>query len=136
MKDEIIKDIEDIEVYNWASMEKILEKIVETYKEHEVENTSIPSAPDSTKFRASVSGKIKIRKQHISYGGRYDLDYYFPVCITVGGGIDREIHKEIDEIVRKLSDKMKGSLSCDAKKGSHRSKSGTNFSVYGLGFTK
>ena len=41
-------------------IQRKFQKVVDKYKKYQVQDTTIPSAPDTNKFRASVGGFIKL----------------------------------------------------------------------------
>lgn len=100
-------------------------KVLKKYKKHEVEQTSIASAPDTSRFRATVGGSIK---GHANFSSGRD---YWLMAVTVGGGVDPKIRKQIFQEVYELMfifDQYNGS---DGGVSIHSS-SGTNYHTFGL----
>lgn len=102
-----------------------ISKVIKKYKKHEVEQTSVASAPDTSRFRATVSGDIK---GHANFSSGYEN---WLIAVTVGGGVDRNIRKQIFQEVYELMfifDQYNGS---DGGV-SISSSSGTNYHTFGL----
>lgn len=55
-------------------IQRKFQRIVDKYKKYQVQNTTIPSAPDTSKFRAHVSGGIELvidEQNYERYGANF-----------------------------------------------------------------
>jgi hypothetical protein len=92
------KDHYDIFIENNAiELAKKIKKIVDKYKNKEVSNTSIQSAPNSSSFMASISGKIELVVNFIHYGGYYSGNNNLLIGVKIGNGIDSVTQKKIKQ---------------------------------------
>ena len=104
-------------------------KLIEDNKGVEVDNLSIPSAPNTSTMRASVSGKLKLGSNFKIYGDYYSSNYYVYEALRIGGGIDREIANIIkaESLIYSFLAELKLTEIFTVNK------SGTNFNTVGLG---
>lgn len=114
-----------------VAVKKALQAIIEKYKIHEVDNSSVPSAPDTSKFRASRSGKLQFEFNYFSSAGTYDFSRRFIFAVKIGSNIDAAIQEEIKEEIYKVIKPYHQYNGMDA--GVHcEYKYGTNYDTYGL----
>lgn len=122
-----------------------MRRLVADNKQHEVKATSIPSAPDTFKFRASVSGMIELDRNVVTYRGyqsmfRTTYDHF----IKIGGGVDRNVSRGIiEELIGFINIEFiapdapefgaHSTLQCDDGALAFGVESGTNWG--GVGFT-
>lgn len=57
---------------------------------HQTQNTSIPAAPNTAKFMASVSGKVSLEKNVTIYGA-YNTYVTYDSFLKIGSGINYDI---------------------------------------------
>lgn len=105
--------------------------IVNRYKVHEVDNSSVPSAPNSAIFRASRSGKLQFEFDYYSSAGQYGFSRRFLFAVKIGSNIAPVIQEEIKEKIYKIIKRYHqynssdGGVYCEYI-------TGTNFDTYGL----
>jgi hypothetical protein len=125
-------------MYGWSTHRQLLEDIVDHFKEHETYTDSIPCAPDTTKFRATRSGFIKLERKHVHRGGYYGFNRYIPYAVLVGGNVDSGISSQIEELVKMVCERSKELVVTNSddttQKGHFHSSHGTNYSTYGWAF--
>lgn len=79
------------DVYNMA--QSLFAAMARKYKKYEVDQTSTPAGPDTSKFRATRSGFVKAVGRGVTYSGSFSRQY---LCgIQIGGAIDFKKYKEI-----------------------------------------
>ena len=103
------------------------QEIADEFNHHVTDGDSIPSAPDTSKFRAARGGMIEVARNLQVAGGQYGMDRQFLVAIKVGGGIDNEVHTEIERYVKHVLNNVTSDTLRFIKT------TGTNWSAYGLG---
>ena len=83
----------DITIAELKSVVKeIMTDLVDDYKEHAKKGqTSVPSAPNTSSFRAIKYGMIEVAPKTSVGGSVYDL------FLKIGSNVDRKIEKEIEE---------------------------------------
>lgn len=87
-------------------MDLEMKKIADKYA-HEVKQTSSrPAGPDTSKFRATVSGMIQVEHNVHVHGGQYGSPKTYKVFLKIGGGIDYKITKKIKEEVMDLVEEL------------------------------
>ena len=69
----------------WSELETIFEEFEQFYKEFNNRDASIPSAPDTSKFTATVSGWIRFDKDFVVSGGYYGFNRTFTYGLKIGG---------------------------------------------------
>jgi hypothetical protein len=108
-----------------------LQKIVKKYKKYEVAKKTIPGEPNTSTFRATVSGFVRLDFNiDVSYGYQDFLKATLPIGLKVGSGIKLEIREKIKTEVQKVFKKYLGSF------GEHQlvffERYGSSYSVYGI----
>jgi hypothetical protein len=108
--------------------ESAMNEIAEIYSSETVNDSSTPSAPNSSTCRASISGKLKVAKAFQSHGGYYGSNNYFHCGLQIGSGIKRSTIKEITSLAS-----IYGHLATKMLTKIHvLKKEGTNFNTIGL----
>lgn len=102
-------------------------KIKESFKTETVSNSSIPAAPNSSTFRAMVSGEIDVREKYTHYGD-YNSRSYIATGIQVGSGIERETSCLIQAITKLATEFVSDKIT----NGTSKVSNGTNFNTVGL----
>jgi DNA repair protein RadC len=126
------KDRYDIFIENNAiELAKKIKKIVDKYKNKEVSDTTVPSAPNSSSFMASVSGKIKLVVNFIQRGGYYSRDKNVLIGVLIGNGIDSVTQKKIKQDIYEVMFPYDQYNSSDGGV-MWFTKSGTNYDTVGL----
>ena len=83
---------------------------------HQTQNTSIPAAPNTAKFMASVSGKVSLEKNVIIHGA-YNSSVMYDSFLKIGSGIKLDITIPIK---RKFINSFKENLDIElASENSH-----------------
>jgi len=126
-------------------IEEGYDEIVNKYKSHITDSDSVPSAPDTSKFRATRGGMLETAHNVNVHGGQYGADKFFPIAVKVGGRIDRDVHEDIkDEVEDQWEGILEGARDHEphvvdgkvikTKEGnlSFSSTGGTNWSAYGI----
>lgn len=83
------------------------------YKRYETAGKSVPSAPDSSKFRATVSGMVEVGPVtiHQSFSG---LSHHYQVFIKIGSAIESKKAKEIrDDFLGEFDDSLDNAIDGD-----------------------
>jgi len=75
---------------HWGTLEEKLKELVDEYKEYESNDKWIPSAPDSTKFNAKVSG-------HIAYRSNYSKWHYNSIYTNYTHLIEKGSNMELPQ---------------------------------------
>lgn len=111
-----------------------LAQIEQKYSSHTTDSDFIPSAPDTSKFKAARGGMIELDHAVHVHGGRYGFPRYFPVALKVGGNVDLDVHRQIKSDVQQLWNSMTDEDEIKTNQGTLRfdSTSGTNWSAYGI----
>ena len=129
---------ENYDIFNSSNALMIaseLNKIVKKYKKYEVSDSSIPSGPDSTKFKATVGGDIRIVCNYTYSGGYYAGNRNILIGIQVGSGIDKDIYDKIMQESYEVLFLMDQYNSSDGGVMTHYSH-GTNWGMIGLACSK
>jgi hypothetical protein len=71
----------------------ILEGVCETGQQYQTKSDSIPSAPNTSVFRASRSGVVNMDRNVVIYG-EYGSHVMYPVFLKIGGALSIE-HKQL-----------------------------------------
>ena len=120
---------------SWSDLETIFEEFEQFYKEFNNINTSIPSAPDTSKFTATVSGWIKFDKNFSVSGGYYGFTRCFTYGLKVGGNFNYGNPRFLMNYVLKY---IKGTYGLPIYNNGEKSiinkTSGTNWSAVGVGY--
>ena len=113
-----------------SSLKSDLKKIVKKYQKHIAGVDSIKTGSGNSTARATRSGMIEYMEGYTSHGYAFNTHVYWG--IKVGGNVNFKIHtkieKEVDDVVKKYWSK----ITIDSADIMFHSKSGTNFSVYGV----
>jgi hypothetical protein len=126
--------VEEYEIFKGRNSDALAERlgeIIDKYKQYEVKDSSIASAPNSASFRASVGGFIRGAVNLRSPGGYYGTDRNYLLCLQIGGGIPSEIKNQIKQEVYEACfifdqyNQSNGGVDFDQK-------SGTNYDTIGL----
>ena len=113
-------------------LEKAFKDLINTYKHVEVNDSSISSAPDTSKFKAHISGKLEILKRYTSYGGYYGLNTFYPLAIKIGSGIDSQKQKDILLFANILTTITMNGLEKQYNNVCKSFSEGTAFDTYGI----
>lgn len=83
---------------------EVMSDIAEDFSQYTVPDSSVPSAPDSSKFRATRGGMISFEKNVHVHGGYYGQPRTYRLFIKIGGAVDpkvcAEIKSELDDAMR------------------------------------
>jgi hypothetical protein len=85
-------------IFCWEDAKAELKKMVKKYKKYEVEDSSVPSAPNSSMFKATIGGELKVETDYMDWGGRYGLDRHYLLLVTIGSGIKNLPQSFYDEL--------------------------------------
>jgi hypothetical protein len=121
-----------LKIDSWEKYYNALRYIEKHYKEHETTADSVPSAPNTSTFRATRSGFIKIRENYTHRGGYYGFDRSLPYALVVGSRVRSDISEEIKELVEEASNEAKEHITINGNKPFFHESHGTNFSTFGL----
>ena len=119
------------DIFNSSKALKLADAIsvvIDKYKKYEVDSSSVGAAPDSTRFRASVGGKIEGRVNHYA-GGRSYL-----IAVTIGSGIDNKIKDKLKQELYELFFVFDEYNSSDGGV-MFNEESGTNYHTVGLAYS-
>ena len=97
-----------------SEVAKASKSMVEEYEEMQTEDSSVPSAPDTSKFRALKSGKISYMSNETIHGGHYGVNRHMSSGIKVGGGVDSSVHKDAKDTIWKIFSKHQKKISGDS----------------------
>jgi len=81
-------------------------EIVQKYKDKQVKGDSVPSAPDTTRFRATRSGMIQHETNVHIHGGMYGVNRTYMHFIKIGSLVDTRTCNDINREVADLVDEM------------------------------
>jgi len=128
--------VDDYEIFNnpnAIACAKEMLKIVEKYKKDEVKTTSVSAAPDTSRFKATVSGMVELAVNQQVYDGFRGKTIL--IGIKVGGGVDRSTK---DKIFQEAYDKLMPLEQFNSQNGgiSLQIQEGTNWSCIGLASSK
>ena len=120
---------------SWVELETIFEEFEQFYKDFNNVNTSIPSAPDTSKFTATVSGWIRFDKDFGVSGGYYGFYRNFTYGLKIGGNFNYGNPRFMMNYVLKYISHTYGlPLYEKGKKPSIWKTDGTNWSAIGVGY--
>jgi hypothetical protein len=88
--------------------------LVSKHEDEQTEDSSVPSAPDTSKFRALKSGKIEYMADETIHGGYYGVNKYMSSGVKVGSNIESSIHKDIKETLLKIFNKYQREIGGDS----------------------
>lgn len=90
-----------------STIDDVIDDVVNNHKSKEVADSSVPSAPDTTKFRAQRSGKISHTQNEVVHGGTYGFTRKFEQFLKIGGGLSFDDKQEImNEFFKFLGDDL------------------------------
>lgn len=120
---------------SWQELETIFEEFEQFYKEFNNRDASIPSAPDTSKFTATVSGWIRFDKDFGVSGGYYGFPRNFTYGLKIGGNFNYGNPRFMMNYVLKYISHTYGlPLYEKGKKPSIHKTDGTNWSAIGVGY--
>lgn len=120
---------------SWSELETIFEEFEQFYKEFNNRDASIPSAPDTSKFTATVSGWIRFDKDFGVSGGYYGFPRNFTYGLKIGGNFNYGNPRFMMNYVLKYISHTYGlPLYEKGKKPSIHKTDGTNWSAIGVGY--
>ena len=120
---------------SWGELETIFEEFEQFYKEFNNRDASIPSAPDTSKFTATVSGWIRFDKDFVVSGGYYGFNRTFTYGLKIGGNFKYGNPRFMMNYVLKYISHTYGlPLYEKGEKPSIQKTDGTNWSVIGVGY--
>jgi len=107
-----------------ATTKKIAEDLVSEFKAHEVPDSSTPAAPNSSVFRASVSGRISAGSVIIptNWGGQH----HYQVFVKIGSGVDTTVKNKIKQ---QFHEKVNKALGADVTSGTFETSDGKRFNL-------
>ena len=70
--------------HTWLTLKIDLEDLRDRFKEYEVTDTSIKSAPDTSKYLATVKGNLEVREDYSHTPGKHSLPDFYGMLFTVG----------------------------------------------------
>ena len=126
----------------FGALKEGMKDIVEDYAGRQVDASSTPAAPDSSKFTAAVGGMIEYAENVSFSGGKYGSPKTYRMFIKVGGGIDQGVKDEIQEEFTELVSVMTGQpasntlFTTDGYRFIFGSEDGTNYGGYGVRIDK
>ena len=119
----------------WSELETIFEEFEQFYKEFNNRDASIPSAPDTSKFTATVSGWIRFDKDFVVSGGYYGFNRTFTYGLKIGGNFKYGNPRFMMNYVLKYISHTYGlPLYEKGEKSAIWKTDGTNWSVIGVGY--
>lgn len=80
----IINQFKKSKDLDWYSLKLIFEEAERVYSKYEKEDTSVPSAPDTSKFIAIKAGYVKFDQKFSVYEGYCQFQRYFHMGLKVG----------------------------------------------------
>lgn len=90
-----------------STIADLIDEIIEHYKEHEGKQSSVPAAPDTSKFRAIKYGMIEHAKNLTVHGGYYGFTRHYEHFMKIGTTVDGDIRKEMmSKFFSNLSDDL------------------------------
>lgn len=91
-------EFEDM-VYN------IMQELVSKYRNYERAETTIPSAPDTSKFHTTVKGNIEVKKNQVIHGGHYGFTRRYVLFLKIGSGVSLDVRQQMkEEFLDEISD--------------------------------
>lgn len=119
----------------WTELETIFEEFEQFYKDFNNRDASIPSAPDTSKFTATVSGWIRFDKYFNVSGGYYGFNRTFTYGLKIGGNFKYGSPRFMMNYVLKYISHTYGlPLYGKGKKPAIWKTDGTSWSVIGVGY--
>ena len=119
----------------WTELETIFEEFEQFYKEFNNRDASIPSAPDTSKFTATVSGWIRFDKYFNVSGGYYGFSRNFTYGLKIGGNFNYGNPRFMMNYVLKYISHTYGlPIYGGGEKSAIWKTDGTNWSAIGVGY--
>ena len=119
----------------WSELEIIFKEFEQFYKEFNNRDTSIPSAPDTSKFTATVSGWIRFDKDFGVSGGYYGFNRTFTYGLKIGGNFKYGNPRFMMNYILKYINHTYGLPEYEnGAKPAIWKTDGTNWSVIGVGY--
>jgi hypothetical protein len=99
-------------------IEMEMEKVADSFA-HEVKSFSTrPAAPDTSKFRAHVSGMIQVESNVHVNGGQYGVPRTYKIFLKIGGGVDHKVAAKIkEELIKRVAKFVDDEAAAKAMKG-------------------
>ena len=120
---------------SWWELEIIFKEFEQFYKEFNNRDASIPSAPDTSKFTATVSGWIKFDKNFSVSGGYYGFSRSFTYGLKIGGNFNYGNPRFLMNYILNYIKCTYGlPVYGEGEKPSIQKTDGTNWSVIGVGY--
>ena len=120
---------------SWWELETIFEEFEQFYKEFNNRDASIPSAPDTSKFTATVSGWIRFDENFSVSGGYYGFSRSFTYGLKIGGNFNYGNPRFMMNYVLKYISHTYGlPVYGEGEKPSIQKTDGTNWSAIGVGY--
>ena len=120
---------------SWSTLETIFEEFEQFYKEFNNRDASIPSAPDTSKFTATVSGWIKFDKNFSVSGGYYGFSRSFTYGLKIGGNFNYGNPRFLMNYILNYIKCTYGlPVYGEGEKPSIHKTDGTNWSAIGVGY--
>ena len=119
----------------WSELETIFKEFEQFYKEFNNRDASIPSAPDTSKFTATVSGWIKFDKNFSVSGGYYGFSRSFTYGLKIGGNFNYGNPRFLMNYILNYIKCTYGlPVYGEGEKPSIQKTDGTNWSAIGVGY--
>lgn len=131
---EELKEIEKNLDFSWVGLGNLFMDLCDRYSNLQVDATSVPAGPDSSKFRATKSGFIRTLSKGERFGASsYSCGTYIHKGIQIGGAVVNK--RELEDSIIYLGSLFNGKLKYSNAETSPRFiySYGTNFSIYGIG---
>lgn len=80
---------------------KIMSKVADKYKDHQVADSSRPGGPNTSTFSAASSGKITHTRNEVTHPGNGMRPVVHDHFLKIGSGVHHEVHKKIVADVHK-----------------------------------
>ena len=120
---------------SWWELEIIFKEFEQFYKEFNNRDASIPSAPDTSKFTATVSGWIKFDKNFSVSGGYYGFSRSFTYGLKIGGNFNYGNPRFLMNYILNYIKCTYGlPVYGEGEKPSIQKTDGTNWSAIGVGY--
>ena len=119
----------------WWELEIIFKEFEQFYKEFNNRDASIPSAPDTSKFTATVSGWIRFDKDFVVNGGYYCFNRTFTYGLKIGGNFNYGNPRFLMNYILNYIKCTYGlPVYGEGEKPSIQKTDGTNWSAIGVGY--
>jgi hypothetical protein len=112
-KEKNIKDFEKAYI--------ILNPYISEFNKKKQETKSVPSAPDTSKFRTIVSGDLNIRLNDWTSSTQYSMGTFYPFAISIGGNYPSIEKNKLIDLMNFVSQNLNINLI---------DKEGTNYNTY------